>query len=83
MSALVHERYVHSTTKHSEMTRRKGAFHTEDVGFCCVGAQALGGASRDDEALCKGCDGVAAVDISHSLLGRPNCFATLSCQFVA
>jgi hypothetical protein len=63
------------------MTRRKGAFHTEEVGFRCVGVPALGGASRDCEALYKGCDGVAAVDISHSLLGRPNCFATLSCQF--
>jgi hypothetical protein len=64
VSTDFHERYVHQHYKHSKMARRKCAFHTEEAGFRCVGVLALGGASRADEALCKGCDGVAAFDIS-------------------
>ena len=72
-----------STTNTIALTPKRRAFHTEEVGFCSVDVPPLGGSSRDGEALCKGSDGVAAFDISHSLLGRSKCFATLSCQFVA
>jgi hypothetical protein len=64
VSTGFHERYVHKHYRHSKMARRKGAFHTEEVGFRCVDVPALGGASRAGEALCKGCNGVAAFDIS-------------------
>jgi hypothetical protein len=56
------------------MTPKRKAFHTEEVGSCCVEVPALGGSSRDDEALCKGSDDVAAFDIFHSLLGHSKCF---------
>jgi hypothetical protein len=74
---------VTSTRNTVKMTPKRRAFHTEEVGFGCVEVGPLGGSSRDDEALCKGSDDVAAFDIFHSLLGHSKCFATLSCQFVA
>jgi hypothetical protein len=61
---------VRSTTNTVKMTPKRRAFHTEEVGFCCVEAGPLGGSSRDGEALCKGSDDVAAFDIFHSLLGH-------------
>ena len=40
-----------------------GTDHTEEVGFRCTGVPSLGGGARDGEALCKGSEDVAALDI--------------------
>lgn len=64
VSTGFYERHVHSTTNTARWSEGKGAFHTEEVGFRCEGVPAPGGASKPGEALCKGCDGVAAFDIS-------------------
>jgi hypothetical protein len=58
--------------KHSKDILKAGAFHTEEVGFRCVGVPPLGDGTRDGEALCKGSDDVAALDIvSWSLEDAP------------